>query len=271
MILKQLYNPESRTSRPLHWVLAGIMTTGILFCTFPARSEADSNCDKFKEDRQKDCYLKEFHKVDNSLNNVYKQLKNRIQPAVAQLMQKQSRNWIKYKEYQCGWQSQIETGKNNDSATYYKCLSELTRERTTYIKSAFSKRHNPAGLAGSYDDAFGGLLSIHSLAKSDPVVTRLEDPLRGPVKLPAFKEGTKYKFKIEVVRGPTAHIGEIEGEFIIQNGMGLYMEPAVSELSDGKCKLEFTMHVYSIAIREKQCGYYHGARAFFDGTFYRIK
>ncbi|MCR9141380.1 MAG: DUF1311 domain-containing protein [bacterium] len=215
------------------------------------------------------CLKKEFSRADGELNAVYKKLRASLSEPVRGDLKDNSLGWIRMKEYNCEFQSEMMQNATTDArqAAFYRCALDYTTDRIQYLRRAFGREGVKPGLPGEYDDGFSGSLAFEPGDKQD-----------------------SYKFRIEVVRGPTAHIGEIDGEVFLQNGAtGVFKErpncpdseTAARQRFDGGrraepcCRLDFRLKNHkgfrTIAVKETNCGYYHGARAYFDGLYRKIK
>lgn len=97
---------------------------------------------------------------------------------------------------------------------------------------------------GIYDDANGGTLTISDAGE------------------------LTFAFEITVVRGPTAHTGEIAGVAQIAGETATFVDTNEKAFIDGNpCRLTFTFEGGWLKVTGENTHYYHGARAFFDGTY----
>ncbi len=237
-------------------------------------AEAEHKCEKLKPGApRRKCFEREFEAADRELNAVYKKLRAKLPEAVRTDLKDNSRGWIRMKEYNCEFQSEMVQGATYEArrTEFFRCALDYTTDRTDYLRRAFGRKGVSSGVAGDYDDGFWGSLEFEAIAKKPGV----------------------YRFLIEVVRGPTAHIGEIEGEVAIKaDGSGVYAErpecggppsdpasanPANTGPWGGQpcCRLDFRLRnqggFHTIEVKETKCGYYHGARAYFDGLYRKVK
>lgn len=73
-----------------------------------------------------------------------------------------------------------------------------------------------------------------------------------------------FTFHYNVIRR-NGHLGSIEGLGKFQkDGKGIYKD-------DENCELTFVFNANTVEIMESDCGYYHGAYAYFDGTLTKVK
>ena len=197
------------------------------------------------------CYRQKFAEADRELNAVYKRLYATFETARQKAMQDNSRRWIVYKDELCLESTAINNNltpqQAKNSAGYSACLYDLTVARTAYLKRAFAQEGVAPGLAGTYDDGFGGTLTLK----------------------PA--NGDTYAFHIEVVRGPTYHTGDVEGDVHLQTGPATFVQAVDCGEETPCCRLTFTRAPMFIAVEEDNCGMFHGARAYFSGEYRKVK
>jgi hypothetical protein len=121
-------------------------------------------------------------------------------------------------------------------------MHSLTVTRVEFL-DAFSGKNVKPGLSGEFFDYHGGTLT-----------------------LTPKKQGLAFTF--EVVRGPTAHLGNVEGvaKFNTDKSQALWIDPENKE-----CKISFVFSEGRIAeVTEENTDDYHGARAYFAGTYYKV-
>ena len=77
-----------------------------------------------------------------------------------------------------------------------------------------------------------------------------------------------FAFEILVVRGPTAHTGELSGIAQITGETATFVDTNEEAFIEGNpCRLTFTFVGDRIEVKGENTLYYHGARAYFDGTY----
>ena len=185
-------------------------------------------------------------KEDRALNEAFRAIMRRLDAAMNRELQENSREWIRHRDYLCGYQAAMRLGKDDArDDEYYQCLRDLTRDRTAYIRAAFGKTSAPSGVDGAYGDGFGGVMTLRT-----------------------HTDGSVH-FTIEVVRGPTFHLGSISGDIAVRGGTAEFREKEPCA-GDGCCRIEFAFGKHWIDVREHACAYHHGARAFFDGRYRRV-
>ena len=101
---------------------------------------------------------------------------------------------------------------------------------------------------GVYDDANGGTLTISDAGE------------------------LTFAFEITVVRGPTAHLGELSGVAQVAGETATFVDTNEEAFIDGNpCRLTFTFDGRWIEVKGENTQYYHGARASFDGTYEKVE
>ncbi|MDX1960382.1 MAG: lysozyme inhibitor LprI family protein [Leptospiraceae bacterium] len=220
-----------------------LLKFSLLIFTFIFTNEIFA-CENLTEETQKlSCFKKKFSKVDKELNEVYKELLNKIPKELANEMKIESRTWIKRKESFCKDErvtGDSESSKENSS--YYSCVLGFTESRIPFLKSAFGRENLSNELSGEYQDADGGELKLKM-------------------------NKNKLEFMISVVRGPTSHIGEVSGKFEPTSKKILWKNKPNSE----ECELKFIFKDYVVEIEEVKCSELHGANAYFTGKYRKIK
>lgn len=197
------------------------------------------------------CYRQHFSTADGELNAVYKRLYASLEPQRRSAMQEHSRAWIAYKESLClestAINSSLDPAQVKNSAEYFACLYDMTRARTAYLKSAFAGEGVSPGLAGTYDDGFGGTLTLK------------------------LKATDRYDFHIEVVRGPTYHTGDVEGTIQFSTATTTFVQRDDCGRDTPCCRLTFKRQPLHIDVAEDSCHMLHGARAYFSGAYRKVK
>jgi hypothetical protein len=105
------------------------------------------------------------------------------------------------------------------------------------------KQDQRKGWEGQYSDSYGGHLTI-------------------------AEKGGKYWFYVEVVRGPSFHLGEIGGEFRVKGRTGWF--EVKEDYDDESTWLTFLQENDGsgrVRIVGENTQSYHGARAYFDGNY----
>lgn len=194
-------------------------------------------CESGSQDARLKCYKRAFEKADLELNSTYKSLLRLVDAQGGEKARSNSVQWIRAKEERCKFikeQSSVELD-------YWKCVYEITVQRTDFLDK-IGKAWKSPGLAGLYEDGLNGSLLIKEI------------------------DAKTVNFSIDVVRGPSAHLGHIEGNVPKADGLIKFRH-----IQDGlKCELDLLVGLPVITVTEKDCGGFHGARAYFDGTYFKV-
>ena len=198
-----------------------------------------------------DALKADYQKADAELNRVYKAVCKEIGEEKAKALRDLERGWLGFRDGMAEARPHFEGVDAKDpkqTTMYWEAMAELTRERTEFLR-VYSGKGIAKGPAGDYFDCFGGEVELKEVAGG-------------------------IAFKIEVARGPTAHIGEIEGVAVLKGDRAEFVEVLKAEdkadPNRKPCKLAFTFSEgHIVKIEGENTSYYHGARAFFDGTYYK--
>ncbi|TGJ99515.1 DUF1311 domain-containing protein [Leptospira semungkisensis] len=206
-------------------------------------SIAKHPCSALKtKNEQKECFLKEYKSADKELNEVYKNIRKSLSPENEEELKKVQRPWIGYRDGLC--EGPMYSGDETGIETI-ACKTETTRERTSYLRKVWNLGKFPKDGIGSYTDGFGGRLKLFR------------------------KKGKPVHFELGVVRGPTAHLGEMDGDWTPnQEGKWTWSSPANCKAEDPECCiLKFQTFDARIEVEEISCSAFHGARAYFGGDY----
>ncbi|MBN2430530.1 MAG: DUF1311 domain-containing protein [Acidobacteria bacterium] len=191
----------------------------------------------------------EYEAADVELNRVYRQVRRAIPPEQREALRQDERLWIEYKENVCGFQKEIAGGGDPaGEQAYWECLRDMTRERIHYLQAWTGEGVSP-GWVGEYADGLGGSLYIRP----------------GP-------DPASHEFELLVVRGPTAHIGEVRGTIRVVDQVAVFRETEeCPEPPDKCCRLTFTFAARRVQVEAEHCEYLRGVRAYFAGKYIKIK
>ena len=194
----------------------------------------------------------EFETADRALNAAWTELKKRV-GSDADLLAEQ-KAWIGYRDRIAT--SPMITGLDGErgdgkaarkTPEYLKCAAEMTRDRVAWLRG-YGAELNDADLSGHWSDSYGGDLQI-------------------------VHKGGKLFFEIDVVRGPTAHVGSLAGVASWNYPLGWFSDKGrdADKDKDGETNLAFVLENRKLRIFGANTQYYHGARAHFDGDYVRVK
>lgn len=182
----------------------------------------------------------EYAKQDKALNGIYGKLKKELDPAVFTKVQASQRDWVEYRDYMADWQAHGE--EPEASVERWILAAGLTESRVEWL-GAWLRQKERKGWEGVYQDSYGGTLRI------------------------VEKEGN-YWFSVDVVRGPTFHLGEIGGEFRVKGGTGWFeVKSEGDEESTWLTFLQANDGSGQVKVVGENTMPYHGARAYFDGDY----
>ncbi|TGL62069.1 lysozyme inhibitor LprI family protein [Leptospira sarikeiensis] len=224
------------------WIFLGILIFSLSLQTKSKETEED--CLKLKnKEEQKKCSSKEYQAADKELNKAYKKIRETLSESEKEELKKLQIMWIGYRDGICEgpMYSMDETGVDT-----ILCKTEITIDRTQYFHKVWEHPNPPKDGIGSYTDGFGGSL-----------------------KLSREKSKKEIQFSFEVVRGPTAHIGEVTGSWTPnQEGKWTWAStPNCNSEDPDCCLLQFETFPNRIEVEEISCSAYHGARAYFGGSY----
>ena len=182
-----------------------------------------------------------FTAADTVLNATYQTVRADAGKKAAAL-RKLQRDWIGYRDHM----AEFGHFENRKAAFgYWDAMLDLTITRIHFLP-LFNGKDVPKGLSGVYTDGHSGDLELRE------------------------KEGDAVDFSISVVRGPTYHTGELSGTARRKGAKLFYKEEVEPDEDREPAELTFTStdgHI--IKIDGKNTGHHHGARAYFDGTYYK--
>ncbi|WP_246050778.1 lysozyme inhibitor LprI family protein [Leptospira langatensis] len=213
----------------------------LFLITLEAKSPNPCSNQKDKAE-QKECFQKQYQTADKELNEVYKNVRKSLSDPDKEELKKVQRLWIGYRDGVCEgpMYSSDETGIETIS-----CKADATKARTSYLQKVWIFGKFPKDGLGIYTDGFGGRLRLfRAKGKSD-------------------------RFQLNVVRGPTAHLGEMDGDWTPNpEGKWTWSSPQNCKAEDPECCiLKFQTFDTRIEVEEVACSGFHGARAYFDGDY----
>jgi hypothetical protein len=182
--------------------------------------------------------------ADKLLNGVFAELKKALPAERFEEMRKDQREWVDYKTYMCDW---VGGEEGRATAEWWEMAAGLTESRVDYLK-AWKGVGEDFAWAGVYQDGRGGFLYIE-------------------------KRGGKLHFAVEVVRGPTYHLGNLSGVMEVNGGRGRFSDGGGDEPDPevGEAWLDFKqIDGQRIEVEATNAQQYHGARAYFDGVYLRV-
>ena len=131
-----------------------------------------------------------------------------------------------------------------ETAAYFDAASSLTGSRTDWLNGLLAPLPQNGSLTGYWIDSYGGHLEL-------------------------VENDGKLHFVIEVVRGPTVHLGGIAGIATWNQTIGWFSDKGREEGKDDETNLSFTHRNNQLEVIGANTMWYHGARAYFDGHYVR--
>jgi uncharacterized protein YecT (DUF1311 family) len=186
-----------------------------------------------------------YDAADAWLNKIYQQAKGKLASGSFADLKKREADWIEYRDYFAEQSAGINARAESlpEEVVRLRTFRELTMSRIKFIRSLLDDSL-PSGLSATYHDEYGGELALE-------------------------QDGKGVKFRLSVVRGPTSHTGDVSGRVILRNGIGIFRDPQPVE---GEKAAEITFHILDdrrIEIKARNDGYLRGARAYFDGVYFK--
>lgn len=184
---------------------------------------------------------------DRALNVVWKQVRAKLEhePLRFKDLRDEQRNWIEYRDQMAaldasgGDQSRIEEDFS-DCADYQNALAEITQTRTRYLQAWINP--DDGDYTGVYSDSFGGDMLIE-------------------------QTGQSIKFVIDVVRGPTYHVGGLSGDARV-TGNAVHFE--VESPDGGIAKVAMARDGQLVSLNTENAQGFAGARAYFDARYAKV-
>jgi uncharacterized protein YecT (DUF1311 family) len=186
-----------------------------------------------------------YNAADAWLNEIYQQAKTNLAGSAFSDLKKREADWISY----CDEFAERSAGINAPSeglpeeVVRLQTLRDLTMSRIGFIRGLLDDSL-PTGISAAYHDGYGGELDLE-------------------------KDNKGVKFRLGVVRGPTASNGEVSGHVVLRNGSGTYRDPQPEE---GEKAAEITFRILDdrrVEIKARNDGYLHGENAYFDGVYFK--
>ncbi len=190
-----------------------------------------------------------FDQADRALNEAWAAAKQKLPEAEFNKLKEDQRAWVEYRDYLA--RSPSYTGADAqgdlplDAPEYLQAAASLEDMRTEWLKGLISDSQDET-LTGYWIDSYGGNIQV------------------------VEREGYLH-FVIECVRGPTSHVGGLAGIAVWNTSIGWFSDKGRDKDKTDETNLSFTSRDKKLEIIGANTGYYHGARAYFDGKYVRVK
>jgi len=218
----------------------------------------------------------EFSAADAELNKVYGKAKQVLDDWKFEQLKLEQKRWLEYRDdraisdatFNGGQQF---SGREKEAPEYWESLTWISETRSRMIGgwiSAEEKYDGEAPWTGEWQDGHGGWLRIVQLELPAAESVRKNEDFAKPI--------GKMRFQLEVVRGPTYHLGAIGGEAKVNGGMAFFSDAGNVEprpFDDGAetwLVFEKRYGVPQLEIKAENTTGYHGMRAYFHGVYTRV-
>ena len=186
-----------------------------------------------------------YDAADTWLNEIYQLAKKKLAASSFADLKKREADWIKYRDYfadqSAGINAKVESLP--EEVARLQTLRDLTMSRIKFVRSLLNDSL-PGGISAEYHDEYGGELDLEN-------------------------GDHEIKFRLSVVRGPTLHTGDASGRVRLKNGIGVYRDP---DPPKDEPPAEIRFHILDdrrVEIKAHNDSYMHGARAYFDGVYFK--
>lgn len=187
-----------------------------------------------------------FEKADKALNEAWAAAKAAMSEPQFNKLKESQRAWVEYRDYLA--RSPLYSGADSqgelalDSPDYLSAAAELEDMRTKWLRALVKERGADETLTGIWTDSYGGTLQV-------------------------VEQDGQLFFIIECVRGPTSHLGGLSGVAAWNQTIGWYSDKGVDKEKEEVTNLSFTLRDNQLEVIGANTGHYHGARAYFDGSY----
>ena len=202
-----------------------------------------------------------FAKADADLNQAYQEAKGLLPEWLFEELRAGQKEWLEYRDASALSAAVFNGGPENEgrettAPEYWESMTWSTETRTRMILGWKAKGKDGSGEVpwkGIWTDGYGGWLLIEEIL----------DPRR-------------FRFSIHVVRGPTSHLGGIRGIARRNREAGFFSDEGDADYHNAEDKTETWLFFDKefgaprIQVRGIHTQPYHGARAYFDGTYTRL-
>lgn len=192
---------------------------------------------------------KQFDVADALLNKAYKSVCAELSKEQMVALRGRQREWIQYRDQKAEsllWFNGVKTDEPKERAEYWTYKASLTEDRVEFLR-VFTGAAVSKGISGKYRDFWDGDLS-------------LEETKMGIV------------FSMSVIRGPSAHGGEISGVAQRKGDKAVYREVVEKGADRKACEITFSfIDGHIVKVSGKNTDYYHGMGVSFDGLYFKTK
>lgn len=190
-----------------------------------------------------------FDKADRALNAAWAAAKQALPEEEFNKLKEDQRAWVEYRDYLA--RSPMYTGADAqgelalEAPEYLEAAAGLEDMRTEWLKGLIHEWKDET-LTGYWTDSYGGSIEV------------------------VEREGHLH-FVIQCVRGPTSHVGGLSGIAAWNPNIGWFSDKGRDKDKTDETSLSFILRDKKLEIIGANTGYYHGARAYFDGSYVKVK
>ena len=186
-----------------------------------------------------------FAKADRGLNEAWTALKKALPEKIFAELKTQQREWLESRDKRAleASPSPKDAVEAKRSAAYWQTAASLTQTRAEWLRRLADKEDDP--LTGFWTDGDGGTLEI-------------------------VERNEKLFFVFHVVRGQSLHVGVIAGLAHWNRPLGWFSDKGREADKPEEANIAFIEKERHLEVVGAQTNYYHGARAYFDGAYYKI-
>lgn len=190
----------------------------------------------------------DFTAADKTLNAIYAKAKADLPEHLFAELQQDQRDWISYRDHRseqaAAFDGGAAEGAEKTTAEYWSSMAGITAERVEIIAGWMKWDGFAHEWEGIWSDGQGGRLAILQ------------------------NEDGRFAFALDVVRGPTYHLGNIGGSAEWNGITARFTTPSLDE--EGETWLTFLKRGIKLEVIGENTSSFHGVRAYFDGVYVRI-
>lgn len=186
-----------------------------------------------------------FAKADRALNEAWTALRKHLPEKVFAELKTQQKGWLESRDQRALEASPTpkDAAEAKQSAAYWETAARLTDERAQWLRRLADNEDDP--LTGLWTDGDGGNLEI-------------------------VEQKEKLLFVFHVVRGPSVHVGVVAGTAHWNTSIGWFSDKGREADKPEETNIAFIEKERHLEVSGANTSYYHGARAYFDGNYYKI-
>lgn len=192
----------------------------------------------------------EFEQADGELNAAWGRVKAALDADSFAEIQLEQRKWLRYRDHRAeDIAARTWPGEGDPVRNMWIDKAHTTRMRTQILHAIAKPVAGDDPWTGRWIDGHGETLLIIS-------------------------RGRDVQFRVSVVRGPTSHLGHLTGVAAVNKSLARFSDATTAEQSKleqfGETRLDFLLSGRRLELSASNTQYYHGARGYFDGVYYRV-